>query len=105
MERGPKMTEYINRENVIKALKENTTEMESDTYYPSNMGIPEEEIENIINEIPTEDVTPVVRCCQCKYLKTIISKENYCDIHSTKWDKFYVKTDDYCSYGERRDNK
>lgn len=100
------MTKYINRENVIKALKENTTEMESDIYYGSNIGVPEEEIENIIDEIPTEDVVPVVRCCQCKYLRKISSKENCCDLHSTNyWDKFYVRFDDYCSFGERRDNK
>lgn len=49
-----------------------------------------------------EDVVPVVRCCNCIHLKTNISKENYCDFHSTYWDKFYVRLDDFCGYGERR---
>ena len=51
--------EYIEREKTIKALKENTTEMESDIYYASNIGVPEDEIEDIVNEIPTEDVQEV----------------------------------------------
>lgn len=52
--------------------------------------------------LPTADVVEVVRCCNCEHLKTNINKENYCDIHSSTWDKFYVKLDDFCSYGERR---
>ena len=88
-----KMGEYIDKEKVIKALKENTTEMESDIYYGSNIGVPEDEIEDIVNEIPTEDVVPVVRCKDC-----------------TEWDKdececshwYGFKENDYCSYGERK---
>ena len=52
---------------------------------------------------PTEDVVKVVRCMDCIYFKTNINKENYCDIHSTTWDKFYVRDDDFCSYGERKE--
>ncbi len=48
------------------------------------------------------DVVEVVRCLNCIHFKTNINKENYCDIHSTRWDKFYVREDDYCSIGEKR---
>ena len=59
------------------------------------------DIQDFLDNIPTADVVPVVRCCNCTHLKTNTSKKNYCDIHSTTWDKFYVRLDDYCSYGER----
>lgn len=51
---------------------------------------------------PDEDVIKVVRCCECIHFKTSISEENYCDLHSSVWYKFYVRYDDYCSYGEER---
>lgn len=55
-----------------------------------------------LNSQPTVDVVPVVRCCNCIHLIATIDKETYCDFHSTNWDKFYVRPDDYCSYGERK---
>ena len=48
------------------------------------------------------EVVPVVRCRECKHFKTNTDKENYCDIHSTRGDKFYVREEDYCSIGEKR---
>lgn len=58
----------------------------------------------IIQNAPIADVVEVVWCCNCIHLKLdSIDKTPYCDIHSTKWDKFYVRTDDYCSYGERKE--
>lgn len=56
----------------------------------------------IILITPVADVVPVVRCRECKHFKTNINKENYCDIHSTRWDKFYVREEDYCSRGEKQ---
>lgn len=56
----------------------------------------------IILITPVADVVPVVRCRECKHFKTNINKENYCDIHSTRWDKFYVREEDYCSIGEKQ---
>lgn len=51
--------EYIEREATIEVLKDNVTEMESDIYYGSNMGVPKDEIEDIVNEIPAADVVEV----------------------------------------------
>ena len=53
------MAEYIERETAIKALKDNVIEMECYIYYGSNLGVPDDEIEDILNEIPTADVKPV----------------------------------------------
>ena len=53
-----------------------------------------------ILSIPAADVVEVVRCKDCKYHKdTSIKMYAYCcPIGQT------VLKDDYCSYGERRDN-
>ena len=56
---GATMAEYIEREAAIKALKDNVTEMERHIYFGSNLGVPEDEIEDIVNEIPVADVEPV----------------------------------------------
>lgn len=58
--------------------------------------------EIIADYLIKNDVVPVVRCRECKHFKTNINKENYCDIHSTRWDKFYVREEDYCSSGEKQ---
>ena len=54
------MAEYIEREAVKKALHDNTTEMEQSIAYSSNIGVPEEDIEYVIDEIPAADVVAVV---------------------------------------------
>ncbi len=48
------------------------------------------------------EVVEVVRCAECRYYKTNTDRENYCDIHSTRWDKFYVNEKEYCSRGEKQ---
>ena len=62
----------------------------------------EDEVEEMVDRLVVDDVEKIVRCIHCVHLKTNVDKENYCDIHSTTWDKFYVRLDDYCSMGERR---
>ena len=55
-----------------------------------------------ISKAPTVDAVPVVRCRECKYRK-------YDDIFGMMWcNRDYctkrVKYDDFCSYGERRED-
>lgn len=50
---------FIDAKDTLKAFKESVREMESDIYYPSSLGIPEEDIEDIINDIPAADVQEV----------------------------------------------
>lgn len=93
------MAEYIEKKDLLKVLppKCNMGDMYA-TAYNTCLNT----IENLIKEQPTADVVPVVRCCNCIHLKTYTGKDNYCDIHSVAWDKFFVRLDDFCSYGERR---
>ena len=94
--------EYIEREKTIKALKENTTEMESDIYYASNIGVPEDEIEDIVNEIPTADVQEVVRCKDCNFFKTDTFGQNVC---VRQFNTNRMNENDFCSYGAKMDKE
>lgn len=87
------MDEYIKRESAMKIV--------TDIMCDCKVTHKGRAIRRNIKQIPTADVVEVVRCMHCQHFKTNINKENYCDIHSTTWDKFYVRDDDYCSYGRR----
>ena len=85
------MSDYIDREKLIAE------------YDRVHIGAPGG-ARKLMVDAPAEDVVPVVRCCQCEHLKTNINKAPYCDYHSTIWEKFYVRLDDFCSYGERKND-
>lgn len=53
----------------------------------------------VLEETPTVDAVPVVRCKDCKYYKPD-EFECGCDFAGGLP---YVKADDFCSYGQRRD--
>ena len=80
------------RDKLVELLEEAEGQINND--YPS--------LEMIASYLCSNDVVPVVRCCKCIHLTTSINKATYCDFHSTAWDKFFIRPDDYCSYGERK---
>lgn len=51
---------------------------------------------NAIKEMPTVDAVPVVRCKDCRWYS---AWRTQCEVD----DAFGYKSDDYCSYGERRE--
>ena len=54
----------------------------------------------IIDDAPAADVVEVVRCKDCKYAKPMSFKGYFmCKRHH----KYCRKADDFCSYGERRE--
>ena len=84
------MTEYIEREAVLKNLNRNSITKKitlSDG----------ESIYNTIEKIPTADVVKVVRCKECEYLMF-----SDCYGECSKCYMGIVSPNDYCSRGKRR---
>lgn len=52
-----------------------------------------------LDSAPTIDAVPVVRCKDCKWKADTIG-ESWCDFHEFT----ILSDDDFCSYGERRDD-
>ena len=64
-------------------------------------------IDNVKN-LPSADVVKVVRCKDCKYLKPFASQYGagqFCECPCSFGGQGIKKPDDYCSYGERRDDR
>ncbi len=68
----------IDADAAIEKLQEYITEMESDIYYGSNLGVPEDCICEAIEEVPTIEAEPVkhgkwkkiqnfAQCSECKH--------------------------------------
>lgn len=96
------MPEYIEREALtIENLEKYMTVMEVNIKeYGQQVVVAVDDL----MYLPAADVSEVVRCMHCKWFKTNTDKENYCDRHSAVWYKFYIRPDDFCSYGERKDD-
>ena len=68
----------------------------------------QDRLHNQIGAVPTADVVEVVRCKDCKYLKPYTSQYGtgqFCECPCSFGGQGIKKPDDYCSYGERRDEK
>ena len=85
----------IDADEVIVKLKENATEMEADIYYGSNIGVPVDEIEDIVNECKTINQKHghwneiecglLYECSQCKHLVEI--PQPFCSKCGAKMDE------------------
>ena len=81
------MSDYIKREDAIKALE---------GWKISG--------EMILATVPSADVVEVVRCKDCKYATYDKSIDRYdCCNWGLDGDE-YTEADDFCSYGEKRDD-
>ena len=64
----------------------------------------DEDIERVIDNMPTADVVEVVRCKDCAWARKVDNREpmfrcvNICRDGCTQW----LDSNDFCSYGERR---
>ena len=81
--------EYIGREEAILAVRHAWAKGLEPTQY--------------IEQIPAADVTPVVRCKDCKHYDMGVCLKIYSDgnVHSAAWQS--RRPEDFCSYGERKD--
>lgn len=102
------MSEYIKREDALNGCKqwlEPNERDEQDTMW--NHGI-EACLNEIKHHVPSADVVEVVRCRECKYLKPFTSQYGagqFCECPCSFGGQGIKKPDDYCSYGERRDDR
>ena len=57
-----------------------------------------------IERLPAADVAPVVRCKDCNHYDMGVCLKIYSDgsVHPAAWQS--RKPEDFCSYGERKDN-
>ena len=53
-----------------------------------------------VEEMPTVDAVPVVRCRECKHCDP---ENHHCDHHMGTAAPLRRKPDDFCSYGERKE--
>ena len=86
------MAEYIDKQATIIEMMDNDVD--------HVQGVDGREIVQILEDIPAEDVVPVVRCEDCKYHSFDAEYGNYwCNLTSgsRKIERF-----DFCSYGERK---
>ena len=60
-------------------------------------------VEKIADHLIENDVVPVVRCKDCKWQESGKDYEPYCN-HWKSGLYAAVKDDDFCSYGERKDD-
>ena len=68
---------------------------------------PHDDLKKDIENAPTVDAVEVVRCKDCKHWSYIsgLDKEPRCTVFCGLHSKAYpTDPDDYCSYGERKDN-
>lgn len=58
-----------------------------------------------IDEQPTIDAVPVVRCRDCKYHQLMENKKSFMYWHNCKLWCADISEDDFCSYGERKEGE
>ena len=92
------MAEYIEREALLKDIEEerpvNWTDSESERQAESDFY----KYRDIIMMQPTADVVEVIRCKDCeRYNKPRLK---YCSLTLC-----YMQSDDYCSYGKRKEGE
>ena len=86
------MAEYIEREAVMKTARDG---------YHSDFGKSMADLTSlreVLEDTPSADVVPVVRCIDCKYLMF-----SDCYGECSRGYMGIVSPDNYCSYGERKD--
>ena len=82
------MSRYIDADLIKKKLQD--TQINSATVFINTVLI------GLLNDAPTEDVVPVVRCIDCKHLMF-----SDCYGECSKGYMGIVSPNDYCSRGER----
>lgn len=93
-EEGKMMTDYIKREDAMVAYANNEVDIRQGKFddYRQYM-------RNVLRSVESVNTVPVVRCKDCRWKADTIG-ESWCDFHEFT----ILSDDDYCSYGERKDD-
>ena len=84
------------REKLVELVKQGYNK-----YFNPNWAL--DLFELIADHLIANDVVPVVRCKDCKHCRLASWGERYCIRDKfVEWGE--LKDDDFCSYGERKDN-
>jgi hypothetical protein len=59
-------------------------------------------LQAMIENAPTVDAVEVVRCKDCKHWGYVVGCGHYCECYANQMAD--TEADDFCSYGERKDN-
>ena len=99
------MARLIDADNLLE-LYDMGEELEN---YANVLSVPIPVIRQNIKDMPTADAVEVVRCKDCKWFWKYKINNNYCCCRNSRdgySQVFEVKfsENDFCSYGERKDN-
>jgi hypothetical protein len=95
---------YILRSGAIDAIKRN-----AGTLYTREAEFLFRKVISLLKNAPAADAVPVVRCKGCKYYRNHPNGLCYLHTEPTENERGYsgeavcVEPDDFCSYGERRE--
>ena len=71
----------------------------ADTYFDTLIPC----VNRALDDSPTVDAVPVVRCRECKHYKTGVCLKIYYDGLASRYAWQERKPDDFCSYGKRKE--
>ena len=69
-------------------------------YYHHTTEAQHKALRDALNRVPVADVVKVVRCKDCRYFNKTFPLLHMCNLSCMK-----MEIDDYCSYGERKDEE
>ena len=92
MEKLPSEKRLIDANALISYIDECSKESRFRVYYGY--------AKSFIDDAPTVDAVPVVRCKDCKHFKRNLENDTYCSSVNGLTDP---QEDDFCSYGERKE--
>ena len=95
---------YIDREALVERLTRNLNACNPGTFSERCY----QDAINTVNFFPAVDVVPLVRCKDCKYWEQYNACDGTKPYRCMNYDGFFYKrtaSDDFCSYGERREGE
>lgn len=97
------MSRYIDADELVRYMEERQERLKDDeSLWELSV------VETFLGRASSADVVEVVRCKDCKYLKPFTSQYltgQFCECPCSFGGQGIKKPDDYCSYGERRDDR